>query len=75
MKIELICCTNTLLQEISCEQCKRKDIATTYYMAICSSENTDWEKVNKAIIDRWSISGLEYIKKLAWKRLIPNEKS
>ena len=30
-------------------------------------EKIDWEKVNTAIINRWSISGLEYIKKRAWE--------
>lgn len=66
MKIELACCTDTLLMEIKNKQFKRKDIAKTYKMAICSSWVTDWEKVNLAIIKRWSRSGLEYIKKIAW---------
>jgi hypothetical protein len=29
-------------------------------------EKIDWKKVNEAIIDRWSISGLQYIKQKAW---------
>ena len=66
MKIELICCTRVLLDEIANKAVKRRDIAKTYALALRSSEETDWPKVNRAIIDRWSVSGLEYIKNLAW---------
>jgi len=66
MRIELICCTRVLLDEIANKAVKRRDIAQTYAFALCSSEETDWPKVNRAIIDRWSVSGLEYIKNLAW---------
>ena len=69
MSIELICCTDTLLMEINSKECKRKDIALTYSMAILSSETTNWVKVNRAITNRWSMSGLRYIKELAWKKL------
>ena len=66
MIIELANCTNTLLAEIGDKQCKQKDIAKTYALAINSSESTDWKAVNLAIIDRWSRSGLERIKSMAW---------
>jgi len=32
-----------------------------------SSDQTDWKAVNEAIIQRWSKSGLNYIKERAWK--------
>ena len=32
-----------------------------------SSPEIDWAAVNKAIIERWSLSGLKSIKKMAWK--------
>ena len=32
-----------------------------------SEDDTDYAKVNKAIIDRWSFSALHYIKEKAWK--------
>ena len=67
MKIELCCCTEVLLQEIADKRYKRNDCAKTYRMALCSSDKTDWSAVNTAIINRWSVSGLEYIKNLAWK--------
>ena len=71
MKIELICCTEVLLEEIASNEFKRKDIAQTYRFAICSSWKTDWKKVNRAIVDRWSVSGLKYIKHLAWGNCDP----
>ena len=74
MKFELCMCTQTLLHEIANKDMKRIDIAKTYYLAIQSSEKTDWKKVNKAIIDRWSKSGLNYIKTQAWSRKCFTEK-
>lgn len=58
--------TQTLLNEISDPKILRKDVATTYRLALQSSEATDWKAVNKAIIERWSFSALEWIKKQAW---------
>jgi len=66
MKTELYCCTQTLLQEIKIKEVTKKDIAKTYALALASSEETDWAKVNKAIIKRWSMSALFDIKKWAW---------
>lgn len=66
MPIELMLCTKTLLWEIANRKMYRKDVAKTYCLALKSSEKTEWRTVNMAIIDRWSISGLEWIKKQAW---------
>ena len=67
--IELANCENVLLDEIAMPEAKRKDIALTYRLAMLSSENVDvdWAKVNKAIIKRWSFSGLKWIKDRAHK--------
>ena len=65
--IELCDTTNTLLENIEDKRLKRNDIAWLYAMALNSTEDTDWKKVNYAIIDRWSMSGLKYIKELAWR--------
>jgi hypothetical protein len=65
--IELVCTTTTLMTEISLPEMKQTDVALTYAMALRSSDKTDWSKVNQAIIARWSVAGLERIKKLAWK--------
>ena len=66
MRIELANCTQTLLNEIADKGFKQNSIAMTYALALRSSETIDWAKVNKAIVKRWSISGLNRIKKLAW---------
>jgi len=66
MKIELANCTQTLLSEIADKELKQKSVAKTYALALRSSEKVDWQTVNRAIIERWSIPGLEHIKKLAW---------
>jgi hypothetical protein len=65
MSIELMCCDTAILNEIA-QGLRRKDIAKTYALALRSSYPTDWAKVNSAIIERWSRSGLEWIKKQAW---------
>lgn len=44
----------------------QKSIAKTYALGLRSSWPTDWPEVNKMIIKRWSVSGLERIKKMAW---------
>lgn len=70
IKINLVCCTQVLLQDIGSKEAKRKDVALTYAMAMKSEaqgpDQPDWAVVNKAIINRWSRSGLDWIKKRAW---------
>jgi len=41
-------------------------LALTYALAIKSREEKDWKKINKAIVKKWSLSGLKRVKKLAW---------
>lgn len=67
MKVELCNCTNVLLGEIADRQFTQKSVALTYAMALASSNPTDWAKVNAAIIQRWSRSGLVRLKTMAWK--------
>ena len=66
MKMELCCCTSTLLSEIEDKAVTKKHLAMTYALALRSSEETDWPKVNRAILNRWSMSGLHDIKRMAW---------
>ena len=66
MGIELRNCTELLLMEAADKVITRNSIAVTYSMALCSSEPTDWARVNAAIIERWSPSALTYIKERAW---------
>ncbi len=65
VKLELAGCTVILLNEISRKELKRLDIAMTYRLAMESSEEKDWLKINKAIIERWSHAALIYIKEAA----------
>ena len=67
MRCELMNPTDALLWDIRNSEVKRDSIAATYSLALQSSEPTDWAKVNQAIIARWSMAGLEYIKNRAWK--------
>ena len=67
MKCELMDCEKCILEEIDNEECKRNDIAVTYAFCISSSENPNFGKINRAIVQRWSRSGLDYIKRKAWK--------
>lgn len=46
--------------------CTQKQIAQTYALALRSSWPTDWARINKAIMERWSAAGLKRIKELAW---------
>ena len=66
--IELTHCEATLLREIKDRRMKRADIALTYRLTLQSSEwrGVDWKKVNAAIISRWSLYGLNWIKSQAW---------
>jgi len=63
---ELMQCEKVLLEEIADKRMKQKDIAQTYALALRSRDEMDWRVVNKAIVERWSHSGLEHIKKMAW---------
>ena len=70
MKIIMQNCESVLLVECGIPQIKRNDIAITYRFAMEADaqgrEKIDWSTVNAAIINRWSRSGLLYIKKRAW---------
>lgn len=64
--MELAACTDTILSEIT-QGATRRAVAQTYRLAMQSSQPTDWPRVNAAIIARWSVSGLQWIKKQAWR--------
>lgn len=68
MSWELRNCQAALLDEIACPEATRNDVAKTYALALRSSERpaVDWRLVNAAIIARWSLSALEWIKERAW---------
>lgn len=53
----------------------RADVVPLYAVAILCEAfarppqgKTNWQQANAAIIERWSLSGLTWIKNKAWKR-------
>ena len=70
LRIEMVNCEWTILNEIE-QGCAQKSVAMTYGFGLLSSEELtmDWRKINRAIIDRWSLSGLDRVKKMAWKHV------
>lgn len=70
MQINLVCCTQVILQDLGAKGCRQKHVALTYAMAIRSehqqADAPDWGTINRAIISKWSLAGLERVKKRAW---------
>ena len=58
-----------LLEEIANPAIKRLDVAKTYRLILFNggAERVNWRTVNTAIVDRWSMSALEWIKNWVWK--------
>ncbi len=69
----LVCCASVVRQECDGRESTRDDVALTYALAIrthqANVEKVDWGAINRMIIERWSVSGLDYIKKRAWRML------
>lgn len=59
-----------LEREIADKRMTRSDVATTYAFGIrdCPDE-IDWAKINRLIIDRWSLNALKFVKESAWRRI------
>ena len=45
----------------------RDDMASAYREGLDAMEDVDWPAVNRAVKERWSMSGLKYIKARAWR--------
>ena len=73
MYVELVDPKGTLMDEIADKRLKRDDVAMTYAFALRQigapngMTNDDFAEVNRAIMDRWSIAALRYIKDKAWR--------
>lgn len=63
--VSLVDPTGTILSELGHKDVTQRSVALTYYLAMISDFKTDWEKVNRAIIERWSVAGLQRVKQLA----------
>lgn len=57
----------TLLEEVADKRMKRRDLAMSYALALRTPEEVDWSRVNAAILGRWSVAGLKWIKTHAWR--------
>lgn len=70
IQINLVCCTEVILQDLGAKEVRQKDIALTYAMAIKSeaqgADKPDWPTINRAILKRWKMSGLVRIKNRAF---------
>jgi hypothetical protein len=67
IRIELTNPDGQLMAEIADPKMTRRDVALTYGLALRGDrDRVDWPKINLLIIDRWSRSGLEWIKAFAW---------
>lgn len=53
--------------EIADPKVTQTSVAMTYAFALMSPSIVDWERMNRAILSRWKPSGLERIKRMAWK--------
>ena len=67
MRVELVDPQGTILREIADTRLTRDDVALTYAFAIRQQAGMDWPVVNRAVVERWSLSALRYIKERAWK--------
>lgn len=58
-----------IMRELADKDFKQKDIALSYAILLRQRDEpevaTCWPKVNAAIIERWSMSGLKRVKKMA----------
>ena len=60
--------TGLVIDSIS-ESKNRKEAATIYVSVIKNQSSLDIKAINKVMFDRWSESGVQFIKKLAWKKV------
>ena len=56
--------TDKIIDEIN--KCKTRDEVIEYYQNAMHICGIDWNKLNMAIADKWSLNGLKYIKTKAW---------
>ena len=59
--------TDELIRRL--EAAANRDEAARHYRAAMAlvRDDIDWARANRAIIDRWSVAALRYIKEQAWR--------
>lgn len=69
LEVFMVGCVGVILNEIK-QGCTQKQIALSYAFAINTDaakvETVDWVAINTAITERWSKTGLERVKTMAW---------
>jgi hypothetical protein len=66
--VSLVDPVGTILAEIADPRMKRNDVAATYAFLVGEPiDPEDIKRVNHAIVDRWSLAALKYVKERAWK--------
>lgn len=48
------------------QKCRRKEMSLVYGFILRILSYVEWKRINRMIINRWSLSGLFYIKNLAY---------
>ena len=65
--------TQSILSEIRGRTDNTRDDIAFHYSALIANtypgDGVNWTLINRAILTRWSESGLQYIKRRAWKYL------
>jgi hypothetical protein len=69
MRVEMVDVQGQLMAEIADPRMKRADVALTYAFGLRQHDDVDWPTVNRAIVERWSMAGLDWIKTRAWARV------
>ena len=64
-----------ILARVADKRMRRYDVAVAYTECMHPSADVDFRVVNAAIMERWSLSGLRWIKAAAWRRLEGSEGS
>jgi hypothetical protein len=67
VRVELVDPQGTILAEIADARLTRDDVAMTYAFCLRSPDGIDFAAINRAILGRWSMHALAYIKTEAWR--------
>ena len=61
--------TEAFVAKIAHPAHKRDDVALWYEQSLRERWNVDYKEINHAIIQRWSIAALRYVKDKAWREM------
>jgi len=70
MSFVLTQAATTIEAECADKQFTRDNVALSYALGLradAAGYPVDWPRANRAIVERWGVSALEYIKRKAWR--------